>query len=71
MAKGEIRINEELCRGCGYCEMFCNSECIKISDRISSLGLPLPEIVNPEKCTACGFCAWMCPHIAIEAYKYV
>ena len=71
MAKGMIEINESLCRGCGFCEMFCNKGCIEMTERYSSLGLPLPDVSNPEECTACGMCAWMCPHLAIEVYKYV
>ena len=70
MAKGVIEINEDYCRGCGFCEMFCQNECIEMTDRVSPLGLPLPDFSNPEDCIACGMCAWMCPHLAIEVYKY-
>lgn len=71
MAKGVVEINEEYCRGCGFCEIFCSKECIKMSDRVSSLGLPLPDFNNPDDCIACGMCAWMCPHLAIDVFKYV
>jgi len=71
MAKGEIEINEELCRGCGYCEMFCKKGCIEMTSKLSPLGLPIPAIVKPDDCIACGFCGWMCPHVAIEVYKYI
>ena len=71
MAKGVIQIEENRCMGCGFCEMFCNKGCIKMTDRVSQLGLPLPDFTNPEDCSACGMCAWMCPHVAIEVYKDV
>ncbi len=72
MAKGEIAIKENNCRGCGYCQRFCKPECIVMSeDKLSSLGYILPVVVNPDECTACGICGRMCPHYAIEVYKYV
>ena len=71
MAKGVIEINLNHCLGCGYCEMFCNRGCIVMTDKASSLGLPIPAFINPDKCNACGICGWMCPHLAIEVYKYV
>ncbi|MFA4837293.1 MAG: 4Fe-4S binding protein [Dehalococcoidia bacterium] len=72
MAKGEIVINEALCKGCGYCVKFCNQGCIEFSkDRISALGNPIAVVVHPDKCTACAMCGWMCPDYAITVYKYV
>ena len=70
MARGEIVINERLCRGCGYCAHFCPRGCIEIpGERFTAEGYLLPIFVNPDKCTACGICGWMCPHFAIEVYK--
>ena len=69
--KGIIKINENRCGGCGFCEMFCKKECIEMTDRVSVLGLPLPGFINPDDCIACSMCAWMCPHVAIEVYECV
>lgn len=72
MAKGEIVIDEMLCKGCGYCERFCSRGCIEITgDKFTPQGYLLPSFANPEKCNACCVCAWMCPDFAIEVYKYV
>lgn len=72
MAKGEIVFNEENCRGCGYCELFCPKGCISIAgDRYSPMGYLLPSFVNQDKCNGCAICSWMCPHLAIEVYKLV
>ncbi len=72
MARGEIAIDENYCKGCGYCAHYCPKGCIVISrDRFSPRGYLLPVIVKAEECTACGVCAWMCPDYAIEVYKYV
>ena len=72
MAKGEIDINEQRCKGCGLCVEFCPRECMVITgEKISPNGFPLPELANPEACTACCICGWMCPDYAIDVYKFV
>ncbi len=72
MAKGEIIIDEAICKGCGYCAKFCSRGCIVMSnDRFTPKGYLLPDFVQSEKCNGCGICAWMCPRFAIEVYKYV
>ena len=72
MAKGEIVINEDLCKGCGLCVEFCSRECIAMpEDKVSSKGSLLASFVNPDMCNGCGICGWMCPDFAIEVYKYV
>ena len=72
MAKGEIVINEELCKGCGLCVEFCSRGCIALpEDRVSPKGSLLAFFIAPDKCNGCGVCGWMCPDFAIEVYKYV
>jgi ferredoxin len=39
MAKGEIVINEAICKGCGYCGKFCSRGCIEMLWETGSLGL--------------------------------
>jgi len=68
--KGEIVIDDDLCKGCGLCEFFCNKECITMG-KLGPGGFPIAYISNPENCIGCGICGWMCPDMAIEAYKYV
>ncbi len=72
MAKGEIVILEDLCKGCALCVEFCPKECIRISkDKFTKSGALLPEFVNEEECVACKFCGNLCPDFAIEVYKFV
>ncbi|MDY6907765.1 MAG: ferredoxin family protein [Chloroflexota bacterium] len=72
MARGEIVIDEMLCKGCGYCVKFCNRGCIEITgDKFTPQGFLLPSFVNQENCNACAVCGWMCPDFAIEVYKFV
>ena len=72
MAKGEIVVSEDLCKGCGYCAEFCPQDCIEITqDRFNSQGTRFAVFSHPDDCTACAICVWMCPSFAIEAYKFV
>ncbi len=71
MAKGEITIDEKLCKGCAYCRKFCPRDCIEIpGDKFTPLGYLLPVFARPDECNACGICGWMCPDLAIDVYKY-
>ena len=70
MPKGEIVVDEKLCKGCGLCVEFCPRECITMPEgKLSEKGLPLAVLSVPEKCNACSICGWMCPDFAIEVYK--
>ena len=72
MARGEITINENTCKGCGLCAHFCNRGCIDIpGDRFTPQGYLLPVLAHPETCNGCGVCGWLCPHFAIEVYRFV
>jgi 2-oxoglutarate ferredoxin oxidoreductase subunit delta len=72
MARGEITIDEKLCKGCGYCTQFCTRGCIAIhGDKFNTKGYLLPVFVEVDKCNACGVCGWMCPEYAIEVFKFV
>ncbi|MBI4619921.1 MAG: 4Fe-4S binding protein [Desulfobacterales bacterium] len=72
MARGEIIINDNNCRGCGYCQGFCKRGCIVMSeDKFTPLGYILPILADSDRCNACGVCGQMCPHFAIEVYKFI
>ena len=72
MAKGEIIILEDSCKGCALCVEYCPKNCIQVAnDKFTSSGALLPEFVNREECSACGTCGNMCPDFAIEVYKFI
>jgi 2-oxoglutarate ferredoxin oxidoreductase subunit delta len=58
MAKGRIIVKSELCKGCGYCQLFCPKDCIEMGEQ-----------ANPKGCTGCNICSLMCPDFAIEVYR--
>ncbi len=51
-------INEELCNGCGICEMVCPDSSVVQSEGVYT--------VHYEYCKGCGLCAHECPRGAIE-----
>ena len=71
MAKGEVVLTENWCKGCGYCEKFCTRQVIAMGDVPTSRGNTLPVFIHPEECNACGICALMCPCFALDVYKII
>jgi MinD superfamily P-loop ATPase containing an inserted ferredoxin domain len=53
-----LRLNEELCNGCGMCTKVCPHEVFEISEGKS-------HIINRDYCMECGACALNCPTKAI------
>ncbi len=64
-AKGQAFIDEERCKGCSYCVVFCPTEVLAMGGRLNRKGYHLPEVVNPEKCNGCDMCGLFCPDFAI------
>ena len=61
-----IRINERLCKDCGYCIKFCPKHVLEKSGERNRRGFFYPVPTAPENCISCGICALMCPEGAIE-----
>lgn len=67
-----IVIDENLCKGCGYCIHYCPKKIIKIGNRFNAMGFKYAVPDDTEKvCTACKTCALMCPDAAISVFKEV
>ncbi|MCX7794074.1 MAG: ferredoxin family protein [Thermodesulfovibrionales bacterium] len=66
--KGRIEINQELCKGCGYCVEACPKSAIVIGKRFNKMGYFVAEVVSDE-CTGCASCAEMCPEISILVWR--
>jgi electron transfer flavoprotein alpha subunit/NAD-dependent dihydropyrimidine dehydrogenase PreA subunit len=52
-----IKVNADICVGCGACVSQCPFGAVEIKDDIAAIG---------DKCTLCGTCADACPVTAIE-----
>ena len=68
-ARGTIRINPDLCKGCAFCVEFCPRKAIAISERNNAAGY-YPAVFDEEAgCTGCAQCAVMCPEVVIEVFR--
>lgn len=68
MAK--VSFYEELCKGCGLCELACPKQIIALSkEKINAKGYHPAQITDQDKCIGCAFCATMCPDSVIKVEK--
>ena len=63
---GQVYIDKERCKGCGYCVEYCPREVLKMSTELSPKGYLLAAVDDETKCLACGFCEAICPEFAIK-----
>ena len=57
--KKELKIDPELCKGCGKCKRQCPMEAIEGQIR-------MPHTIDTTKCIKCGACWGTCPFGAIR-----
>jgi 2-oxoglutarate ferredoxin oxidoreductase subunit delta len=62
---GTVRIDNERCKGCGFCIEFCPTKCLEFSKDFNPKGYHPPELVRPDDCTGCDLCGLLCPDFAI------
>ncbi|MBD3253827.1 MAG: 4Fe-4S dicluster domain-containing protein [Candidatus Lokiarchaeota archaeon] len=53
-----VKLNRDLCLGCGTCVNICPMEAIELNESIASIDL--------KKCIGCGLCAYHCPEAALS-----
>jgi len=66
--RGNVKIFEERCKGCGFCIEFCPKRVLVQSSKYNSTGYHPPILVEEEPlkvCVNCGFCMLICPEFAI------
>ena len=71
MAKFEVRIDGDFCKGCELCRANCPKGIIVMSAHINDKGYSPAEITKQEECIGCRTCALFCPDGAISIYKEV
>ena len=71
MAKFEVRIDGDTCKGCELCRLFCPKGIIAMSSHINNKGYSPAAVERQDECTGCRSCALICPDGAISIYKEV
>ena len=62
----KIRVDPDLCKGCGICIEFCPKKVYKFSEKYSKKGVKNPVAERIDECIGCQLCELMCPDMAIE-----
>jgi 2-oxoglutarate ferredoxin oxidoreductase subunit delta len=65
----KIVIDEERCKGCQLCVLFCPPKVLAISTRLNSRGFYSVELIDEQRCTSCAACALVCPDVVITVYR--
>jgi 2-oxoglutarate ferredoxin oxidoreductase subunit delta len=58
--KVRIKINRDMCKGCGICIAFCPQGVFNLNQDEKAVAS------HAKKCNACGMCELRCPDMAIE-----
>jgi 2-oxoglutarate ferredoxin oxidoreductase subunit delta len=67
---GRVTVNEERCKGCGYCIEACNKESLHIDNsRRNRNGYSVASFNADGDCSGCAMCAEVCPDAALEVYR--
>lgn len=67
--KYKVITDEERCKGCALCVIYCPRKILKKSESYNTKGHHYVEVVNELKCSGCNFCYIICPDIAIGIKK--
>lgn len=65
MARGEVWITAERCKGCGFCVEFCPTHVLGLTSAFNTRGYHWPQIVDAGRCSGCDLCGMYCPDFAI------
>ena len=69
--RGQLRIDEQECKGCGLCIEACPPKVISMSERLNHSGYRT-ALYAGVGCTGCGICFMVCPEPgAITVYRLV
>ncbi|RSN71530.1 ferredoxin family protein [Candidatus Methanodesulfokora washburnensis] len=62
----EIRISQDLCKGCFLCVWACPYKVIDVGKERNYRGVNVPIVAKLEECRACRLCEYRCPDFAIQ-----
>lgn len=58
--RGDIKISEHLCKGCGLCIESCPAKVLIQGDALNRQGY-YAAVYLGSGCTGCGICFYICP----------
>ena len=62
---GEVTIDRDRCKGCGFCVAACAAGCLEVVDKKCRMVEDLPF------CMSCGDCVAICPEDAVELVEFI
>ncbi len=66
---GNVEIENERCKGCGFCVEFCPSGALELSPNFNQKGYHPPILVDQNFCNGCDLCGLYCPDFAIFGFR--
>ncbi len=68
--RGQVYINWDDCKGCGFCIEFCPPKVLAIFRATSTTtAIIRPYLANEDACTGCDLCGLYCPDFAIYGVR--
>lgn len=67
--RGDVFVDWDRCKGCGYCIDFCPPKVLAYSDQYNNHGYHPPVLTDADKCTGCDLCGLYCPDFAIYGIR--
>lgn len=64
-----IKIEKQLCKGCGLCVIACPKKILEMSKELNNSGYFISQCIDMDKCIGCASCAIMCPDCVIEVTR--
>ncbi|MGD0891633.1 MAG: 4Fe-4S dicluster domain-containing protein [Terracidiphilus sp.] len=58
--RGQLRVDEDECKGCGLCVEACPPKVIRLNDHLNHSGYRTAMYLGAG-CTGCGICFMACP----------
>ena len=63
--RSRVHIQDERCKGCGFCIEFCPKDVLKFSPEFNAKGYHPPSVIDHDLCNGCMMCYMLCPEFAI------
>lgn len=66
---GNVEVDIERCKGCGFCVEFCPTEALILNSSFNKKGYHPPVLEDQDYCNGCDLCGLYCPDFAIFGFR--